>query len=65
MSHKNTTRNHRPLWRIFAAPIWIALASLIGLASALMGEGIWNLLSWVGLGVPALVTAYTLHYRAR
>jgi len=31
----------------FVAPAWIALASLVGLVSALLGEGIFDLVSWL------------------
>lgn len=63
MSSRSTGRNRRSLWTIFATPTWIALASLIGLASALMGEGAWNLVAWIGLGVPVLAMGYALRYR--
>lgn len=31
----------------FVAPAWIALASLLGLVSALLGDGIFDVVSWV------------------
>ncbi len=31
----------------FIAPAWIALASLVGLVSALIGDGLFDLISWV------------------
>ncbi|MBD8635739.1 hypothetical protein ICJ04_13835 [Stenotrophomonas sp. 169] len=31
----------------FIAPAWITLASLIGLVSALLGDGLFDLVSWV------------------
>ncbi|WP_448135389.1 hypothetical protein [Stenotrophomonas rhizophila] len=31
----------------FVAPAWIALASLLGLVSALLGNGIFDVVSWV------------------
>jgi len=31
----------------FIAPAWITLASLIGLVSALLGDGLLDLVSWV------------------
>ncbi len=63
MSRQSASRNRRSLWRIFATPIGIAIASLIGLASALMGEGAWNLIAWLGLGIPVLAMVYALRYR--
>ena len=31
----------------FAAPAWIAAASVLGLVSALIGDGAFNVVSWV------------------
>jgi xanthosine utilization system XapX-like protein len=31
----------------FVAPAWIALASLVGLISALVGDGVFDLVSWL------------------
>ena len=38
--------------RIFAIPLVIVLVTLVGLASALAGDGGYDALSWIGLGVP-------------
>jgi hypothetical protein len=43
------------LGRIFAAPAIVALASAAGLTGALVGDGLWDLLSCLGLAVPALL----------
>lgn len=42
------------VWRMPAA---IAGVSLLGLASAILGDGLWDWLCWVGLSVPLLVVA--------
>ncbi|VVO17670.1 MULTISPECIES: hypothetical protein [Pseudomonas] len=42
-------------WKVFAAPTFIALLSATGLFAALLGDGFWDSLSWLGLGVPALL----------
>jgi hypothetical protein len=31
----------------FAAPAWIAAASVLGLVSALVGDGVFDVVSWV------------------
>lgn len=31
----------------YVVPAWIAVASIVGLVSALVGDGFWNVLSWV------------------
>lgn len=57
---------NRSLRQIFAVPAWAALASLIGLVSALVGDGPWDGLSWAGLGLPvALAAWYGLPWRRR
>ncbi len=48
MSH-----NSQPTRRIFAWPTLIALLSTCGLFAALLGDGIWDSLAWLGLGVSA------------
>lgn len=48
-------RKPSPFLRLWGAPIAIALASLIGLISALLGDGPNDWISWLGLGAPLLV----------
>lgn len=38
------------LWRIFRWPLLIALVTLAGLVSALIGDGGYDVLSWLLLG---------------
>ncbi|WP_445180668.1 hypothetical protein [Pseudomonas sp. McL0111] len=40
-------------WKVFSTPLVIALLTAAGLFAALLGDGIWDSLGWVGLGVPA------------
>ncbi|VVO33471.1 hypothetical protein [Pseudomonas fluorescens] len=42
-------------WKVFATPTVIALLSGAGLFAALLGDGVWDALSWLGLGVPAIL----------
>ncbi|MGK6320502.1 hypothetical protein [Sphingomonas sp. DT-204] len=37
-------------WKIFRWPLLIAAVSLVGLVSALVGDGWYDLLSWLTLG---------------
>jgi hypothetical protein len=46
------------LRQIFAAPAVIGVLSVIGLISALVGDGVWDGLSWLTLGVPVALCAY-------
>ncbi len=46
---------HRSLTQIFAVPLVIAIASTVGLISALVGDGWWDAVSWVALGLPVLL----------
>ena len=47
--------SRRSLAQIFAAPLVIAILSTVGLISALVGDGWWDAVSWVALGLPALL----------
>jgi hypothetical protein len=38
------------VWKIFRAPLALALVSLIGLFSALLADGLWDVVSWLSLG---------------
>lgn len=43
---------------IFRVPLLLALLSLVGLLAALLGDGPWDAVSWVGLGVPVAVIVW-------
>ena len=45
--------------RTFRVPLALAVVSAVGLVSALVGDGVWDALSWVALGTPiAVVVRY-------
>lgn len=50
---------------IFAAPIVIAVLGLVGLVSALTGDGWRDALSWVALGVPMAAIGWAMKVRRR
>lgn len=52
-------------WResTFAIPALLALLGVAGLFAALLGDGWWDALAWLGLGVPALLGGYPLFKR--
>ncbi|WP_060512182.1 hypothetical protein [Pseudomonas sp. NBRC 111124] len=50
MSHKSQSTR-----RIFAWPALIALLSAAGLFAALLGDGFWDSLAWLGLGLSAVL----------
>lgn len=45
---------------IFAVPLVVALLSLIGLVGALLGDGVWDWIGWLGLGACIAVTIWAL-----
>ncbi|BBT42459.1 Uncharacterised protein [Pseudomonas putida] len=59
MSHRSQSTR-----RIFAWPALIAVLGAAGLFAALLGDGGWDVLSWVGLGVPAVLGLRGLSGRA-
>jgi hypothetical protein len=46
----------RSLWAIFRWPVLVALLSVVGLLSALLGDGVWDVLSWCLLACPVLLS---------
>lgn len=47
-------------WKVFAIPVVIGGLSAAGLFSALLGDGAWDAVSWVGLGIPTVLGAWGL-----
>ena len=39
-------------WSVFRVPLLLAAVTAFGLISALLGDGVWNALSWTALAVP-------------
>lgn len=55
-----------PFMKLWGMPIVLGILTIIGLLSALFGDGIWDALSAVTLGVPVLVgTYYSLRRKPR
>ncbi|MFD2182995.1 hypothetical protein [Rhodoplanes azumiensis] len=46
------------LARLWAWPIAVAVASTAGLIAALVGDGLLDVVSWLGLGLPVAVSAW-------
>src|SRR5262249_26350754 len=44
-------------WRIFRIPVALGVVSLVGLTAALLGDGLWDGLSWLMLAIPLAVIA--------
>jgi hypothetical protein len=42
-------------WKVWGAPVALALLTLGGLVAGLVGDGAWDAVSWIGLGAPILV----------
>lgn len=60
-----TPAYHRTFGQIFGVPILLAIVTAAGLLSALLGDGVWNALSWLALGIPLLVIAWYAGRSAR
>jgi len=44
----------------FAIPVLLAVLGAAGLFAALLGDGGWDALAWLGLGLPALLGSWPL-----
>lgn len=51
------------LGAIFLAPMLIAAVSIIGLIAALVGNGAYDLVSWVTLAIPVVAVGWALRSR--
>lgn len=61
MSRK-TLRTTRAIWAI---PLLLALATLLGLVSALAGDGLADVPAWIGLGLPVAATLRAMRVQHR
>ncbi|WP_030139278.1 MULTISPECIES: hypothetical protein [Pseudomonas] len=52
-------------WKVFAIPSAIGVLCAAGLFSALLGDGMWDAVSWVGLGLPSVLAVWGLVPRRR
>jgi hypothetical protein len=53
------------LAQIFAVPTALGAITAIGLIAALVGDGIWDVVGWLSLGVPVVVIVWFLLLRPR
>ena len=42
-------------WHVWTIPLWLGLISLFGLIAALVGDDLWDILSWITLTVPLII----------
>ena len=43
-------------WKVFSIPLAIGLVGATGLFCALLDDGAWDALSWIGLGIPVWIS---------
>ncbi len=49
----------KPIWqRTYILPTLVAVVSGGGLIFALLGDGIWDALSWLAVGLPVVIAAW-------
>lgn len=65
-SSARSTRTSHPLsaWEVFRVPLVLGLLTGVGLVSALVGDGAWDVLSWVTILAPMAVVARAYSRRA-
>lgn len=63
MTDSGLTNARQPLSRIFAVPAVLGILTTIGLLSALIGDGIFDGLSWLTLAAPIAIPVYCIHAR--
>jgi len=58
-------KNRRTLGQIFAAPLAVGVLSTVGLLSALIGDGWWDVVSWLSLALPVLLYLFFVARQTR
>jgi len=61
MSGRNVLPKHRTIGQIFAVPALIGAMSIVGLVAALVGDGVWDGLSWLMLVTPIVIYAACIY----
>lgn len=64
MKYKPLQSRRQTNRQIFAIPMLLGVLSVIGLVSALVGDGMWDGVSWTTLGTPILLCGYVLLKRS-
>jgi len=57
-ANRQRRRHGNAFSRMWGAPILLAVLTAIGLISALLGDGVWDYVSAVALGVPTIACAW-------
>jgi len=57
-------RSPQTLRQIFAAPLVIGILSTVGLLAALIGDNVWDAVSWVSLAIPCVLFVFFVYRRA-
>ena len=65
MSGRGVFPKHRTIGQIFAVPALIGVMSIVGLVAALVGDGIWDGLSWLMLVTPVIIYAACIYLPRR
>ena len=50
--------------QIWSAPVALAIISALGFACAILGNGIWDILGWMALAAPSVVTIWHIAKRS-
>nr|GAJ34631.1 hypothetical protein BDOA9_0138290 [Bradyrhizobium sp. DOA9] len=58
-------RHSRSGWDVFRVPLLVGLVCAVGLGLALVGDGIWDDLSWLALSLPVALAAFHWHRAGR
>lgn len=49
---------NKPFLRLWGIPLFLAVLTLFGLLSALLGSGSWQVLSWIALSAPLAILTW-------
>lgn len=61
----NARRQHRTPWEIFGWPLIVGVLSAAGLLAALVGDGLWDVVSWATLLPPIALCGFFIRRGGR
>ncbi|WP_092252461.1 hypothetical protein [Bradyrhizobium sp. Rc3b] len=54
----NQPRVHRSVWDVFRWPLLVGIVCGAGLGLALVGDDVWDALSWLALSLPVVLAIF-------
>ena len=55
-----SARRFTPFWTVYRIPVWLGVITCVGLGAGVLGDDLWDLVSWAGLAIPLVILVWFL-----